>query len=186
MKKQLLVILISFISTFGFSHETNKAFFDIIQKEAIVEVHCEFPWTIRSALMAFDSSLEKAKHKSNFETAFNNYIRESLILTNSSGDNLEFIDFKEIENKGHSHANNYLITFKGSDIKTLKNTLMFNIFDHQENYHTYKSDTREFSFSTENGYPLVNLNEEESAISKWWLLLMIIPTIYLTIKFIKK
>ena len=186
MQKQLLIILLSLVSTVGFGHETNKAFFEIIQKDSIVEVHCEFPWTIRSALMAYDTALENAKSKKDFENTFTKYITESLILTDNNGHNLALLGFSEVENNGHSHANNYLLTFKGSGITTLKNTIMFNVFDHQENYHTYKSGTRDFSFSTKNGSPTVNLNEEESAISKLWLLLGLVPILFLTLKFTRK
>ena len=186
MSKSILIIIFSFISTIGFGHETNKAFFEIIQKDSIVEFHCEFPWTIRNALIEFDTSLENSKSKKDFENAFMKYIKENLTPSNSDGINLKFVGFTEVKNEGHSHANKYLITFKGSDIKTLKNTIMFNIFNNQENYHNYKSNNRDFSFSTKNAKPNVNLNIEESEMSRFWMLLGLIPLLWLAFKLTRK
>lgn len=185
MPKSLLIIFLFTISTNGFGHETNKAFFEILHQDSIIEVHCEFPWTIRNSLMAFDTSLEYAKNKKDFEKAFYKYIKKNLILSNAKGENLELLGFTEIKKNNHFHAHNYLITFMGTDIKTLKNTIMFNVFNHQENYHTYKSDNRDFSFSTENDTPTVNLNEKELEFSMLWVLLGLITTITLTLKLAK-
>lgn len=186
MSKSTLIIMFFFISTIGFGHETNKAFFEIINKDSIVEFHCEFPWTIRRSLMAFDTSLVNSKSKKDFENAFKKYIKENLTPSNSDGINLKFVGFTKVKNEGHSHANKYLITFRGSDIKTLKNTIMFNIFNNQENHHTYKSNNRDFSFSTKNAKPNVNLSIEESEMPRLWMLFGLIPIVWLAFKLTRK
>jgi len=49
---------------------------------------------------------------------------------------LEFDKFNELNNNGHSHQNNYLLTFKGNNLGEVTNTIMFNTYTNQVNYST--------------------------------------------------
>lgn len=45
---EVLAIIVSF---FAKTHEPDKAFFEVAQKEDWVEIKAEFPWTVRDALL---------------------------------------------------------------------------------------------------------------------------------------
>ena len=57
----LLFILVNVSGFFGYAHKTDEAFFTFDQKENTVEIHAEFPYTMRNALIEFNPYLEKLK-----------------------------------------------------------------------------------------------------------------------------
>ena len=184
MIKKILLFL-GFIYVFsisGYAHETNEAFFKITQKEKTVEIIGEFPWTMRNALIEFNPSLEKTTNKKDFEDAFVEYIKANLILTNMNGSQLEYQEFKELDNDGHSHQDNYLIIFKGKDLIQIKNTIMFNVFDNQVNYNTIVTNENQETFKTKGEQDYFKLSEKKNRMNYLWLLVLIAPIIYFLMK----
>jgi len=134
MKYFFISSLLCIFTIFGYAHQVNRAYFTLLQKENTIEVEAEFPWTMRNVLITFNPALENATNKKDFEDSFVAYIRKNLILKDSNLNTLPYLEFKELDNNGHSHQNNYLIIFKGNDLFSITNTMMFNVFKHQINY----------------------------------------------------
>ena len=137
-----------FSSIFGKAHEANNAFFQIIEKGHSVEIQAEFPWSIRSALIQFNPSLENSSERKDFEKTFEDYIKVNLVLIDIHGDTMPFSGFSELPNNGHSHQNNYSINYTGENLSQIINTILFNVYDSQVNYHTYQFDGSEKTFET--------------------------------------
>ena len=53
---------------------------------------------------------------------------------------MPFEGFKAIDKNGHSHQNDYVLTYKGNSVEEITNTIMFNINDNQVNYITVQLD----------------------------------------------
>ncbi|MFK5974074.1 MAG: hypothetical protein QM485_12455 [Flavobacteriaceae bacterium] len=176
MKGFFCISLLCLVMTMGYAHEADEAFFKLTQKEATVEIEAEFPWSLRNALIAFDPSLATAKDKSAFENAFIAYLKANLILKNKDGRAFEFVAFTEIRNNGRSRQNTYVIAYKGSDLQSVYNTLLFNINAEQKNYHSLLIGSKQQAF--------VTTKEQEyfewaaaTAFNYWWFVL-ILPVVY--------
>ena len=107
----IIFTLFTLLTTFGFSHDSNKAFFKINQENNFIEIEAEFPWSIRNALIEFNPELENATFKEEFIASLKKYLELHLILSSNSGNQLELIQLKEITNTGHSHQSNYSILY---------------------------------------------------------------------------
>ncbi|MCI2229127.1 hypothetical protein MC378_08110 [Polaribacter sp. MSW13] len=185
MRTVLIFYFFCLFSNLGFAHEPNEAFFTYIQKENTVEVMAELPWSMRNALMEFNPSLENSTTKKDFENTFNEYINKNLILKDKKGDLLQFQEFKELESIGHSHQNNYLIIFKGTDLFDITNTFMFNLYDNQINYNELTIDNKTTSFKTEKKSKQFYLNKRSDK-NYWYLLILIAPIIYIVNRYTNK
>jgi len=171
---------VSIFNLFGYAHQTNEAFFTIIQKEKSIEIQAEFPWTIRNALIAFNPSLEKSTNNKDFENTFIEYIKENLILKDENGKTLKFQSFKELRNSGHSHQNDYQIIFKGSLLFEITNTIMFNIYENQVNYNTVTINSKQKIFKTKKGVTHFELIKSKKT-NYWYLsILLLFPVAYFT------
>ena len=136
MKKGIIFIATLILPLLTFAHEGNIAFFKIEQKETTVEVIAEFPWTIRNALLDFAPELKNSKSQEEFNTAFFDYIKSSLILSDMNGKQLELLKIESLNKDGHSHQNDFLFSFKGSSFKKVINRISFNLNTNQINHHT--------------------------------------------------
>ena len=130
-----------------FSHDANKAFFNIQQKGNLVEVKSEFPWSIRNALLEANPELENSKSKADFDAAFFDYVKTNFELRNGNSI-LKLIAVEEVLHNEHSHANAFVFLFEGIAFDTIKNTLMFNAYKDQENYHDVLIDDEHLKFIT--------------------------------------
>ena len=178
MKYLLLFSFVCIFNVFGYAHETNEAFFTIIQKENTIEIKAEFPWTMRNALTAFNPSLKKSTNKDDFENTFVEYIKANLILKDRNGNILKYQAYQELENNDHSHQNNYLIIFKGRDLFEITNTIMFNVYDNQVNYNTITINSKQETFKTKSGLTHFELSESMNTKNRYYFFLFI-PIIYI-------
>jgi hypothetical protein len=183
MKHLLLFSFVCLSNAFGIAHESNEAFFDIIQKENTIEIRAEFPFAMRNALMTFNPSLENATSKKDFENTFIEYIKTNLILKDKNGNELKYQEYKELKNNGHSHQNNYLIVFKGNDLYEITNTIMFNVFTDQVNYHNIIINSKQIKFKTKEGQTHFTLKKNTKY---WWLLFLFIPLVFILIRYLIK
>ena len=142
----LLILFIS-ISTLGFAHDANKAFFKIQQKENIVEVQAEFPWSIRNAVVEAYPRLESSKNQEDFDAAFFEYVKSNFKLRQNNSV-LKLISIEYDTQQGHSHQSNFVFVFEGNQVDSIKNTMMFNTYVNQENYHDILLDTEHIKFIT--------------------------------------
>ncbi|EPR72172.1 hypothetical protein ADIWIN_3011 [Winogradskyella psychrotolerans RS-3] len=148
MKFSSCIVLLFFAFTsLGFAHDANKAFFNIQQKDNLVEVKSEFPWSIRNALLEANPELENSKNKADFDAAFFDYVKTNFELRN--GDSiLKLIAVEEVMHYEHSHANAFVFLFEGIAFDAIKNTLMFNAYKDQENYHDVLIEDEHLKFIT--------------------------------------
>jgi len=177
MRAVLLFCFFSLNSNLGHAHETNEAFFAFIQKETTVEIEVEFPWTLRNALIEFNPLLENSTTKKEFENTFSNYIKETIILKDKNGKLLHYQGFIELETKGHSHQNRYLLIFKGTNLFEVINTIMFNVNDNQVNYNSITINSTEMTFKTKKGSNKFYINDSTTANYSYFLLLLV-PIIF--------
>ena len=149
MKRVLLTVLLScLLSSTSFGHESDEAFFQIRVTDSTVEVEAEFPWTLRKALMNFNPSLARAKHKNEFEKTFTRYLKANLMLKDHLGKRLPYMHFIPVANDGHSHQSKYLITYAGTNPWKITNTLLFNVNKNQVNHHFFNRHGRTITRKT--------------------------------------
>ena len=181
--KIFLALSFLVLSPASFAHKPNEAYFIITQSDDTAEVIAEFPWTLRNALLEFSPSLEKANGKSEFEAVFIEYIKSNFILTGLYGENFEFIEFKEVPNNGHSHQGKYSLIFRGKNLVSISNTLLFNIYDNQKNHHKITINNIEDTFETTLGNETFEIKKTANSSFKfWWIVLMFLPIIYFVVK----
>ena len=169
----LMLIFIGIGINISQAHETDKAYFKVEQKQETVEISAEFPWTIRNAFLLFNPALERATTQEEFDVAFAEYIRKNLMLTNVSGHQLELQEVKIIPLDGHTHQSSYLITFKGSSLGKVTNTIMFNLAETQENIHTFYLEEERRFFKTSVNSPAFNLFTQAKVNSWLWVLILL-------------
>lgn len=185
MRSILIFYLVLSFSDLVCAHQTNEAFFEYNQKKNTVQVIAEFPWSMRNALIEFNHSLENSTNKKDFENTFREYINKNLILKNKNGHALQFKAFNKIENKGHSHQNNFQIIFKGNNVFEIKNTIMFNLYPNQVNYNKVSVNYKTITFTTDKNATHFYLNEH--SYNKYWcLLILTIPIIYIINRYSNK
>lgn len=134
------------------AHDPDRAFFTISVNENSTIVEAELPWTIRNALFKFQPSLEKAKTKSAFDSAFFQYVSQNFTLTQKNGENLQLKEVSPVKKEnGHSHQTNYEFIFEGNEFATVKNTILCEYNKNQINYHELllAEKTKEFTTSKE-------------------------------------
>ncbi|PCH76239.1 MAG: hypothetical protein COB98_06855, partial [Flavobacteriaceae bacterium] len=122
----------------GFSQEPNRAYFKIIEKESVVEVIAEFPWSFRNALLLYSPALEKQNDSIALDTVFRAYLIKNLVLFDADGTPFEFESYEYLKVGGYSYQNTYKIIFKGENLRKIKNTIMFNLYLSQTNCHLFK------------------------------------------------
>ena len=148
MKFSSCIVLLFFAFTsLGFAHDANKAFFNIQQKDNLVEVKSEFPWSIRNALLEAYPELEHSKSKADFDAAFFDYVSNNFELRNGNSI-LKLIAVDEATHNEHSHANAFVFLLEGNAFDTIKNTMMFNVYKDQENYHDVLVSKKHLKFIT--------------------------------------
>ncbi|WP_299100720.1 hypothetical protein [uncultured Winogradskyella sp.] len=134
-------------STFSFAHDANKSFFKIQQKDNNVEVQAEFPWSIRNAIIEEFPTLENSNLNSDFKNAFFQYIERHFQIVHGNS-TLKLISVEEVAHSGHSHQNNFVLLFEGKTFDTIKNTILFNVYKDQENYHELIIEPNSIKFIT--------------------------------------
>lgn len=183
--KYLFTIIIFFASGNSiFAHDPNEAFFTFNLKDDLITVEAEFPWSMRNALMDYNPKLEKSSTKQDFKNTFFEYIKHNLILKDKNGAVLEFQKFEELKNNGHSHQNNYLLTFKGKNLFEVTNTIMFNLYKNQVNYNTITWSKTKFKTSNKKNSFKLNGENISDFFHNWWI--FIIPILLVILIYILK
>lgn len=147
--KYSITLCIAFLSCWLLTaHEPNVAFFKFIETDTSVEVHAEFPWTLRNALLKFNPDLELATSREEFEQTLFSYIKTHLVLVNESGEPLQLLQMRQAQNKQHSHQNNFVFIFQGTGLKEVTNSIMFDLNENQSNYNTIETLTSKTTYKT--------------------------------------
>ena len=175
MRYWLFLFSLLFLNLSLKAHEANEAFFVVKQQGNKTIVESEFPWTMRNALLAFDPALENATDKAAFERVFERYIQAHLILLDSEGHPLNFLGFQEMETSGHAHQSNYVLTFEDGDLAEIRNSLMFDLYEHQVNYVLLRIGDQERTFQTTRNAPSFQVDVKQKEFNYFYFLLILIP-----------
>lgn len=144
----LLLTCLLLVRQLAWGHDSDKAFFTIHQEKETVVIEAEFPWTIRNSLIENAPYLNNSSSQEAFDKAFEELIKQNLLVYGIHGEQLPFVRLEEINSEVHSHSYKYKLVYKGSKISKIKNTLLFNIFDNSQNYHYFVTDKDTLSFET--------------------------------------
>lgn len=144
MKYLIIIIYVILLSCNSASaHNPNEAFFVVSIFDESVEIEAELPWSIRNALLDYRPELNEVNDKSKFEEAFFDYIQAFLVLKDGKGDDMRLIEIMTMDHEGHAHQNRFLLKYKGSQLKLIRNRIMFNIYENQVNYHKLEGNSNE-------------------------------------------
>lgn len=172
----------------AFSHDADVAFFDIQQiNSREIYIYADFPWTLRDALIQFDSSLLTDKRKGNWKTVFAEYVALRLRIYDSNHQQIKLLEIEDVPNEHSGHAIQYIFRFEGGTIREIDNQLMFNINEDQKNYHKLIKEHDSIEFVTSLTSPNFKLNQP--AYLKYYLTLLVLLTIFLSllkVKFTKR
>ena len=174
--------------TNGFAHDANKAFFKIQQKDSVVEVQAEFPWSVRNAVLNAFPELENSNLQSDFDDAFFKYITTNLKISNGE-EFLPLVSVKAVKFEGHSHQNNFVIVYAGNNFNTITNTLMFNIYNNQKNYHNVLIENKAIEYQTTlktTSFNITDTTKQNTNTTIYLSLVIVFGLLFLGYKFIKK
>lgn len=168
MSRFLIFAVVMCLSVIGQAHAPNEAFFNIRTNGNELHIEAELPWSIRNALLKYDAALEQAETKEAYDHALKNYFNEKIHLYKSNGDLIVLKELKDVPSHGHSHQVNYILIYDGIDWAKIENEVLFELYEHQENYHTIFEASGSKLFTTnqhQNTYV-----KDKSILSKGWLL----------------
>ncbi|MFD0964762.1 hypothetical protein [Pseudofulvibacter geojedonensis] len=171
MRQIVIVVILSLISTLSWGHEPNEAYFVIKNSRNSIEVEAEFPWTIRNALLKYDKSLENATTKEAFEEVLFSYVKEKLVFFDHEKNQLKLLSIKELPRTGHGHGSRFLIAYQEGNYQKVKNELMFDLYDNQQNHHeliTSESITKNYSTTKNN--PIFELKVKSNKGLIWGII----------------
>lgn len=102
-------------------------------------------------------------------------------------DQLALVSVDEVKTQGHSHQNNFVFVFAGHNFDKVVNTIMFNIYDKQENYHEViiNKEYQEFVTTNENNsFKIKGKNDLESHHGNDTIVLFMVVVFSLIVTFI--
>ena len=140
MSKHILLVFLFMCMQSIHAHDADKAYFEISFQNNNTIVKAELPWTVRNALLAYDANYDKAKTFEETNAILFNYVKEKIKLLDRDGNHLILLKAELNANKGHNHATNYILTYKGTAVEKISNTFLFEINSTQENYHSFYSE----------------------------------------------
>ncbi|WP_405569097.1 hypothetical protein [Winogradskyella sp. Asnod2-B02-A] len=158
---------------FTYAHDSDIAYFDITTEGTQTIIHAEFSWSIRNALIAFDSNYNNAKTIEDINDIFLRYTKEKLKIFDTKDKQLHLLKVVlEKNNEEHNHATRYTLIFEGSDISKVSNTMMFEQNNSQKNYHWYlNKDGKKEEAITDNTTSSFNITTETSSYLKYYLII---------------
>lgn len=162
----------------GYCHEGNTAYFEIqvVDSEPIIII-ADFPWTLRDALIEFDSTLLLDRREETWKNSFKNYISQYLKFYENNLQQLKLIRIDVLPGTQSSHSIKYKLQFEEGKISKIDNRLMFNINTDQVNYHSIKSKSGEIEFATNVQSPRYKLRNIK--FLNFYSLLLVFGSIFL-------
>ena len=169
------------------SHKSNLSNFTINYLQDDIEIIAEFPWNLRESLLNYNPNLKNATTKKEFEESLFNYIKENLILKDIFNNNLLLKNVIEQSNNNHSHQFSFLISFEKKKIKSITNSIMFNIYANQINHHILSMHDKDYLFTTSYANPTFVI----PGMNYWFVIytvlsIMIIILIYIILRKVYK
>lgn len=143
--------LIAFLSLYTLqtaAHDPNKAYFEIEKSGNYWLVTCEFPWSLRNAVIDQFEYLEEEKDPKQFEKAFELYLTQNLVLHDEKGQALKLVQMEEVKSKEHAHSATFELRYEYKKLASIINTCLFNLYPNQTNFHKIHMEGSEMSFET--------------------------------------
>lgn len=163
-----------------YGHDAHIAFFEILPVESKeIKVHAEFPWTLRDALVQFDSTLLLDKSKAIWEASFKKYVTEYLSMYDISHRELGLISIAQLPSTNSGHSVQYEFRFEGGVLGTIDNRLMFNLNNHQDNIHKIVGKKGDLEFITNKSSP--NFRLENVSKKNYYLIIRVFVGIFLSL-----
>ncbi len=105
-------------------------------------------------------------------------------------DQLALVSVEEAKIQGHSHQNNFVFVFAGPNFDKVVNTIMFNIYDKQKNYHEVIINKGYQEFLTTNENNSFKMNGKNDLESRYVndttvLFMVVIFSLIMTLIFVK-
>lgn len=175
--RKLVLGIILFVNSYLLAHNPNEAFFTISTNGNYTEVVAELPWSVRNDLILYRPELENSKSDQDYKDAFESYIQQKLILRLQSGEKMSFVSVKEEVHNGHSHQNNFRISYQGSEVHQVENTILFASYENQKNYHFLIKENKKLTYITRPGVPsftIADTNYWHVNSSKYWIITVLI------------
>lgn len=135
--------------TKGYSHDTHVAFFEIREIDSLaININADFPWTLRDALIQYDSILLSDRREETWETSFARYVSQHLIIYDINHRQLRLLSIENLRTRDRGHSVQYQFQFEKGIIRKIENRLMFNINLNQTNYHSIFTSGTNIVFTT--------------------------------------
>lgn len=180
MKIKIITLFLIVFVAVSYAHDANKAYFDIEFKNDTTYVLAEFPWTIRNALITYDTSFTAAKTAEAISDIVFKYVVDNFKLYDSNDNQLHLKEVTLLKNTSHSHATNYKFVFEGADVVKVENTLLFNVAKSQENYHILEDeDLVKQKVVTKSSAPFFIVKEEKSNKTIFYTLVFLLVVVIL-------
>jgi len=112
------------------AHDPDQGYLKVERWGSIVHVEAELPWTIRNAVFNFDSTLTPQATQAQLDAALFAYVREHLRLLDEDGNPLPLLSVVTLNKQGHTHQFDMECLFKGNSVKTIQNSLLWNVVEH--------------------------------------------------------
>ena len=166
------------------AHEAHQAFFEIQETELKeINIWADFPWTLRDALIQFDSTLLTDKQEVVWSSAFERYVIQNFRVNNTNGNTLKFLSIEELANTHSGHSIRYNFKLEWGIIGEIENRLMFNVNGNQENYHKIIRKDGSVEFVTNRDSP--NYLFKENHNSYFYFVISIFVGIFLSLLVLK-
>ncbi|GAB1309079.1 hypothetical protein KH5_17620 [Urechidicola sp. KH5] len=184
MKK--LILLVCYLNAVtALAHDTDKAYYKVLENDTETIIHAKFPWTLRKSVLKFKPTLKNTKDTTAFENGFFEYVEYHLIVKNLKGEVLPLKSVKVLPTENRSHQSDYQFTFDGLGAESIKNSMMFNVKSNHKNIHKVSKDNYKESYITTADIPVIQLTIKDQQ-SNWWLILLIGSVLFIYVLISRK
>lgn len=180
MKGKFIWVYFILYLTKGYGHDAHVAFFEIqVVDSKSINIIVDFPWTLRDALLQYDSTLLNDKGAENWRKSFERYVLEHLSIYDVEYHPIKLLGIEVLPNSESSHSVRYKFQFEGGVISEIENRLMFNLNPNQVNYHTLKNKSDEIEFVTNAHSP--KFQPKEIELVNYYFTILVIGSIFLSL-----
>jgi hypothetical protein len=141
----------------AYGHDPRQSFFIIHSDAESTEIHAEFPWSIRNALLDVYPNLESSGDRSAFDSMFFIYIKDNLLLYDDQDNLIPLSVIRKLPETGHSHQADYLLIYTDGQPFRIENTIMFNLYADQKNFHSGEVYDIPLNFITTSSQPVYQI-----------------------------
>ena len=177
LRRSLLVFFSFVISSLAFSHSTKEAHFRISKESKFIVVEADFSWAIKNAVVKEFPKLESAENKAEVIEGLKKYLANHFILINAKGKKLDLFELEEITKKFEGHENRFRLKYDLGDLKIIKNSIQFNIYNDQINYHKLVWEAEEYNFITSLDHAEYEVPSKSSNFFLWLLAFLLVGLI---------